>query len=132
MHPVDYEKAGQIYDHASALAEREENPGVLVESLAQVARCYSIRKLGSERRPWLERARRIATPEHPAGWSRYLLIRGVYEREAGKRDEATRTFKELYEFCMQTELSKRAIERVATQRPESVGPFHCMVDEQEL
>jgi tetratricopeptide (TPR) repeat protein len=105
----DYEAAGAIYEHAATTAEAEGQRGNQVEALAQVARCYSIRGLGEEGRPWLARASALVDQGEPRGWARYELVRGVYQREDGQREEATQTFARLYDFCREHGLHSQAV-----------------------
>jgi tetratricopeptide (TPR) repeat protein len=105
----DYEAAGELYRRAAAEAEAEGHRSNQVEALAQVARSYSIRGLGEEGRPWLVRAASLADEGQPLGWARYQLVRGVYQREDGQREEATATFARLYEYCMGHELHRQAV-----------------------
>jgi len=105
----DYEGAGKIYQQAASAAEAEGHRGNQVEALAQVARCYSIRGLGEEGRPWLARAAALADTSAPQGWARYEIVRGVYQREDGHRAEATETFARLYDFCREHGLHRQAV-----------------------
>lgn len=102
-----YEEARAAYE---AVAESASDASVRVEALAQIARCYSIQKRDAEGKPWLERAAALASENDPLGWSRYLIVRGVYEREADERDKAQKTFLACYEFCMAKRLFERAID----------------------
>ncbi len=109
FHARDYATAGEIYQRAVAVARDEGHRSNQVEALAQVARSFSIRGLGEEGRPWLQRAESLATREDPAGWSRYQLVKGVFQREDGRREDATDTFARLYDFCRENELYNRAV-----------------------
>lgn len=122
--PAPLEQADQIFrtrEYKSALdgylkaveaAESERDRSSQVEALAQVARCHSLLHQLDEGETWLERARRAATPEDPQGWSRYLGVRGIFERERGNRDRAKATFIEMYEYCTRQGLHRRAIDAV--------------------
>lgn len=105
-----YDEGRVHFERAAAAAEREGRTELQVEALAQVARMHSILHDEAAGRPFLERAAELASPEEPAGWARYLLVRGVYERESGRGRQATETFRELYDFCMAHELPERAID----------------------
>ena len=83
-----------------------------VEALAQVARCLSLERKLVEGRTWLERARMAASKDEPLGWSRYLTVRGIYEREEGDDARAKTTFEELHDFCVARGLHRRAVDAV--------------------
>ena len=100
------------YLKAAEAAESERDRSAQVEALAQVARCHSLLHQLDEGETWLQRARRAATPEDPQGWSRYLGVRGIFERERGNRDRAKATFIEMYEYCTRHGLHRRAIDAV--------------------
>jgi len=106
----EYAAATEAYQRVSAAAEAEGDGTTRTEALAMVARGYSIQHELELGRPWLERAAALATPEAPLGWSRYLSVRGIFERESGERAVATRTFEELYAYCMAADLPERAID----------------------
>jgi tetratricopeptide (TPR) repeat protein len=100
------------YRRASELAAKEGNRSMQVESLAQVARCYSIEGKLDEGRPWLERAEKLASVEEPLGWSGCLGVRGIFQRESGDHAKAKATFEEMYRFCMEKKLLARAIDAI--------------------
>jgi tetratricopeptide (TPR) repeat protein len=85
---------------------------VLVEALSQVARCYSLTERLEEGRRWLGKAEGVASKEEPLGWSRYLGVRGIFERELGDKEKAKATFVAMYEYCAARNLSKRAVDAV--------------------
>lgn len=103
----EVDAARAIYERAAAATGPEE---AHVEALAQVARMYSIGGDEAAGRPWLERAGALARPDEPLGWSRYQLVRGVYERESGRRAAACATFESLYDYCLEREMPLRAID----------------------
>ncbi len=92
----DYPRAKQGYQDSARTAEREGDRRVQMESYAVVARCFSLTGDLEAGRPWLAQAEEHADPEEPLGWSRTLLVRGIYQRESGKREQATATFEELF------------------------------------
>lgn len=110
MSARSYDGAATIYAQAAEAALEQGEPEVRVEALAQVARMYSIQGDQASGRPWLERAEAEASPDQLRGWSRFLLVRGVYEREDGRTREANATFLELYEYCNEHDLPARAID----------------------
>ena len=96
-----------------ALAERAGREGVpdaRVEGLCMAARMETLLDRVPEARALLEQAGSIARPERPDGWSRYLLVRGVVEREEGRLEDARATFGEAYEYALDRGLEARAID----------------------
>lgn len=104
-----YGEARRAYQEAAEAAEEEGHPSTRIEALAQVARTYSITGEGEKGEPWLNQAAALARESEPLGWSRYRLVLGVFQREAGRRELATQTFIELYEYCLAHELHERAV-----------------------
>ena len=81
-----------------------------VEALAQVARCFSLAGKLEEGKGWLERAARLASKDEPLGWSRWLGVRGIFERESGDKAKARATFEEMHAYCVVHALHRRAVE----------------------
>lgn len=94
-----YAEAFAPYHESIELAEASGEQGVLVEALSQVARLHSIQKPLAKGQPYLDRAARLANPEEPTPWTRFLTVRGVFEREAGQQAAAKRTFLELLDYA---------------------------------
>jgi len=107
-----YADALEAYRRAAESAAEEKNAQTQVESLAQVARCYSILNKLDEGRPWLERSEKIASADEPQGWSRLLGVKGIFQREAGDKAAAKRTFEEMHRYCVEKGLFKRAIDAI--------------------
>jgi len=106
-----YAEAFGTYKLAVVAAERDGVPPALeVEALAQVAHAALLSGDASAGRPWLERARGLATPAEPASWSRFLLARGAYENAAGERERAERTFAEMFAVALENGLVERALQ----------------------
>ena len=106
-----YQEANAVYKLTAEAAEQEQDVSIEVEALAMVARCYSIQHAREELgKPYLERAREKASKDFPLGWTRYLGVRGIFERERGESVKATETFKEMYEFANASALPLRAID----------------------
>lgn len=103
-----YDAARDVYLQAMATAENESSE--LTEAYAMIARCYLITDRKEEGRPWVEKAKKAATPDMPLGWSRYLGVRGRFEWKDGQLEKATATFKEMYEYCHERQLHERAID----------------------
>jgi hypothetical protein len=95
-----YVEAHDVFERAALAAEREGDRRVQVEALAMVARTCSLTERLSEGRGVLERAGALARPTEPLGWTRYLGVRGVFEREEGDRAQALATFVDMYDFSM--------------------------------
>jgi tetratricopeptide (TPR) repeat protein len=100
-------KYGEALELYRPLAEKGN-----VEALAQVARCLSLTGKLEEGKGWLERARKAASKDEPPGWSRYLGVRGIFEREGGDRKTAQATFEEMHAYCVEKGLHRRAIDAV--------------------
>jgi predicted enzyme related to lactoylglutathione lyase len=99
-----------MYKLTVLAAEREDEEEILVEALAQVARCHLIQGKKEEGRSWLKKAKARASKKMPQGWSRYVSVRGRFEWKDDKLEEAAATFKEMYEFCLNHELHRRAVD----------------------
>lgn len=106
----NYAQAQEMYELTVRAAEREGEEEVLVEALAQVARSHLIQGKKEQGRPWLEKAKARASKEMPMGWSRYLGVRGRFEWKDDKLEEATATFKEMYQYCLDYNLHSRAVD----------------------
>ncbi len=107
-----YADALARYRACSEQAAKDGNRAAQVESLAQVARCYSIEGKLEEGRPWLERAEKLASVDEPLGWSRCLGVRGIFLRESGDKAKAKATFEEMHRYCVEKKLFKRAIDAI--------------------
>jgi len=115
----EIDKARELYLETAAVAEKEKNNSALVEAYSQTARCYLKQNNITEGSNWLKRAETKATPDQPEGWSRYLGVRGRFEwKEAATEakelmpevEQATNTFKEMYNYCLEHKLHERAID----------------------
>jgi tetratricopeptide (TPR) repeat protein len=102
-----YEDARRMY----ARAVRANGPDhAYVEACAQVARMESLCGKPEDGRPWLTLASRRASREVPLGWSRFQMVVGIFEREAGSTEAAVQRFKALYQYCLEEGLYERAID----------------------
>ena len=81
---------------------------VRVEALSQVARCLSIQKKLDEAETVLGGV--AVRPEEKHGWTRFLGVRGILERERGEKAKARATFEEMYDYSMSHDLPLRAID----------------------
>lgn len=115
-----YKEAFEPYLESIDLAEASGEQGVLVEALAQVARLHSIQKPLAKGQPYLDRAASLARPEESASWTRFLTVRGVFERESGRQAEAKQTFLELLDYAEKRDLhdtAQDAIHHLAIATP---------------
>jgi tetratricopeptide (TPR) repeat protein len=112
FHSRKYTEALEAYRRASEAAAEEKNLPAQVESLAQVARCFSIQGKLDEGRPWLERAEKLASATEPLGWSRLLGVKGIFQREGGDKPASKKTFEEMHRYCVEKGLLKRAIDAI--------------------
>lgn len=105
-----YAEALPLYEQAAVAARQEGDRSTEVEALAQVARMYSATQRLGEGRAWLARARELARPEEPLGWTRYLGVRGIFERESGDKAAALATFTFMHDEALRLGLPLRAID----------------------
>ena len=105
-----YEESRDVYMQAMAEAENAKDNSGLTEAYSMVARTYLIVDKKEDGRPWIEKAQKIATPEEPLGWSRYLGVKGRFEWQDKHLEKATVTFKEMYDYCSKNKLHERAID----------------------
>lgn len=106
----EYEQSRGLYLAVLEEAERVGDNSTAVEALSQVARTYLITDHKEEGRLWLEKARVRATPTEPAGWGRYLGVRGRLEWKDEQLEVASRTFTEQYDFCLAHNLFEMSID----------------------
>jgi tetratricopeptide (TPR) repeat protein len=106
----EYERAGDLFEEIAAEAEDAGNNSLFVEAASMRARSFLVTGKPDEGRPWLERAAAKAVESDPAGWSRYLGVRGRFEWKGGDNETATDTFREMFEYCESNELWERAVD----------------------
>lgn len=106
---ADLEDAQPLYSAAAAMAQSEGDVSTQVEALAQVGRMCALQGDIEGGRPWLERAVELARPEYPLGWSRTLIVRGVFAREEGRMEESAALFRQAHEFAVAHRLEDRAL-----------------------
>jgi tetratricopeptide (TPR) repeat protein len=105
-----YEKAREIYEQAMAAAAELNDQSTISEACAMISRSHLILGRKDEGRPWLEKARDNCSDSMPLAWSRYLGVRGRFEWQDNELEKATKTFKEMYEYCSGKQLYERAID----------------------
>jgi len=98
------------YEAALTRAREAGDRSVEAEALAQIARAYSLTERLEEGRGWLQQAAAAADPALPLGWTRFLGVRGIYEREGGDKQSALATFVEMYDYSLAHDVPKRGID----------------------
>ena len=116
----------ELYRRAAAEAEAAGDRSVQVEALAQSARMHSMAGRLEDGREPLARAAELARPEEPLGWTRYLGVRGIFERESGDKAAALATFEQMHAFAVRTGLHDRAID--AAHHAAIVAPAEQQVE----
>jgi tetratricopeptide (TPR) repeat protein len=106
----EYARATDLYKELAEQARQDDDLVVLVQAFAMAARGHLIRGEQDNGLPWIEKARKLANPEEPLGWSRYLGVQGRFESHAGNDEQATMIFKDMYTFCMENDQFARAID----------------------
>jgi tetratricopeptide (TPR) repeat protein len=106
----NYAEATETYLQAVTAAEKKGEGVTLVEALSQVARGYLAQGKKDQGRPWLEKARAIASDRDPEAWSRYLGVRGRFEWKDDELKVATATFRDMYDYCLRHKLHERAVD----------------------
>lgn len=108
-------KYAESLDAYKRVAETSEAAGdrpSQAQALAMVARCCTLTDKLEDARSWIGRAEALASPDEPLGWSRYLIVRGIVEREAGDKPKAKATFVEAYAYCHERRLHRRALDAI--------------------
>ncbi|MCK4856664.1 MAG: tetratricopeptide repeat protein [candidate division Zixibacteria bacterium] len=107
-----YEESEAAYRDLLPLAEKENDITAQVEVLSQIARCRLLARDKDDAREWLAKAEKLASPDQPLGWSRYLGVRGRIEWQDNDLKKATQTFIEMFGYCKEHDLTGRAIDAV--------------------
>ncbi|MEM1099653.1 MAG: hypothetical protein AAGH92_12800 [Planctomycetota bacterium] len=103
-----YAEAGDLYRNA---AERSRDDAIWVEAQSMAARSYLIRGLAEQGRPHIEAAATRSSEDVPAGWARFLGVRGRFEwQDEQDLPKATETFVAMYHFCRKHEMHERAVD----------------------
>lgn len=105
-----YGQALIIYQELAEIAEKQANQEFHIQALAQIARCYLIQDQPEPGKTWLDKTKKIASPEYPRGWSRYLGVLGRFQWKGGEREVATKTFQSWYQFALENQLHSEAID----------------------
>ena len=107
-----YEEAQPAYEALLSTAESAGDKSAQVEALSQIARCHLLKNEKDECAAWLDKAKALATPDEPGGWSRYLGVRGRLEWKRDDLQRAVQTFQEMFNYCKEHDLTSRAIDAV--------------------
>jgi tetratricopeptide (TPR) repeat protein len=105
-----YEEAGVLFEEIAGEAVATGDDSAFVEAASMRARSYLIAQKKDEGREWLVRAAAKAIDSDPAGWSRYLGVRGRFEWQDENLETATTTFREMFDYCGEKELWERAVD----------------------
>ncbi len=106
----EYDEALENYTNALSHSKLEFNLPVEVESLSQMAR-ISLRENDLDSAiDWLDKAQEKTTVSEPMGYSRFLGVKGRYFWKSEQMDEARMIFTEMYQYCLEKELTGRAID----------------------
>jgi len=107
-----YQEARVEYRAVAQAAKSSGDASSEAEALSQVARMHSLAKPPrlEEARAALAEAKAVASPAQPWGWTRYLGVRGILEREGGDSKRALATFAEYHDYARARGLYSRAID----------------------
>ncbi len=105
----EYEQAGVLFEEVATESEGSDR-SVFVEAASMRARSYLIAEKKQQGRAWLGRASAAADGSDPRGWSRYLGVRGRFEWKDGDNEAATKTFREMFDYCNEKGLWERAVD----------------------
>lgn len=106
----NFTAAIDLYQRALAGATAMSDTSTQLEAMAQLARCHLTRNLFDGAKEWLEKAAAIASKDHPAGYARYLGVRGRLEWREGRNDNARELFMQMYDLSNAQNLPARAID----------------------
>jgi tetratricopeptide (TPR) repeat protein len=106
----DYAKAGELFERIATSADETGDTEAFVEASAMRARSHLAVGDADKGRPWLSRAKGMASRSVPSGWSRYMAVKGRFEWKDGDNESASRTFRELFDYCEEHELWERAVD----------------------
>jgi tetratricopeptide (TPR) repeat protein len=105
-----YDDARVVYLQAMEKAKSQNDQSALAETYAMISRTYLTTDKKEEGRPWIEKAAAIASTDKPLGWSRYLGVKGRFEWKDNNLEQATATFKQMYDYCHEHKLFERAVD----------------------
>ncbi len=105
-----FDTALEAYKLAAAAARIEDDLRVYVQGAAQAAHVLLITGRSEEGRDWLDAAGRAAQPEEPAGFARFLLVRGAFEAAGDQHEAAMGSFERAYELALGSSQPERAVQ----------------------
>lgn len=106
----EHEEARRTYEAAAHAAERSGDDSIQTQAASEVASLHALDGTFEAGLPWLERAAATADPDSPRAWTRYLMARALYEREAGETQNAHATYRDAYDTALAAELYGRAVQ----------------------
>ncbi len=106
----NFPTAIDLYQRALAGATAMSDTSTQLEAMAQLARCHLTQNLFDGAKEWLEKAAAIASKDYPAGYARYLGVRGRLEWREGRNDNARELFMQMYDLSNAQNLPARAID----------------------
>jgi len=105
-----YENAQRLYELAALAARGEEDDGLFVEAVSQVAHVRALAGEPAQAREWIDSANERVAREDAAAWARWLVARGAVEHAEGRIDRSRATFEEAYGFALDAALHVRAVQ----------------------
>jgi len=108
-----YAEALELYKALANEAEVAGQVSIQMEALAQCARMVSLTSRDFEAcAEYLSQVESAGNDTYPSGWSRYLGVRGIYERELGQQEKCIATFAEMRDYCKAHDLPGRAVDAI--------------------
>lgn len=107
-----YEESKPAYETLLSVAQQANDSSAQVEAMSQIARCYLLKNDKEQCATWLDKAKELATPDQPQGWTRYLGVRGRLEWKRDEIPTAIKTFTEMFDYAQARGINDRAIDAV--------------------
>ena len=101
-------EAAQSYQDAFDLAT--DDTSTQIEALSQLSRCRLTQNDFEGAKSWIAKAEAVASDKYPAGWSRYLGVKGRLEWREGRNDSATVVFKQMYDYAKKHDIPERYLD----------------------
>ncbi len=106
----NFPAAIDLYQQALEGATTISDTSTQLEAMAQLARCHLTQNLFDDAKEWLRKAEGFASKNYPAGYARYLGVRGRLEWREGRNDNARELFMQMYDLSSAQNLPARAID----------------------
>ncbi|MCK5125162.1 MAG: hypothetical protein KAR42_02805 [candidate division Zixibacteria bacterium] len=106
----EYTKSRSVFEEALKAAEEAGSSSDKTEALAMIARTYLILDDKETGYQWLKKAHSAAEIDEPAGWARFIGVRGRFLWQDDKKEEATVLFENMYDYCNEHELYNQAVD----------------------